>query len=101
MSRHIETPTDWRSNANKRRTRTLIETTWSQIISLYDDKPVAVHMVNILRSRGAVVGKRSDGSPIYRDPYFLDDSEILKIMEAYREELDLEALDSLNTQDTE
>lgn len=98
MSRS-ETPTDWRSNANKRRTRTLIEATWSQIISLYDDKPVAVHMVNILRSKGTVVGKRADGSPIYRDPYYLDDSETLKIMEAYREELDLEALESVNIQE--
>ena len=90
----VKSSDGWRINASKRRTRALIETTWAQIISLYDDKPVAVHMVNIMRSKGAVVGKRADGSPIYRDPYYMSDEETLKIMESYREELDLEALDS-------
>lgn len=99
MSKSTETPTDWRSNANKRRVRSLLTTTWCQILEIYDDKRASVHMVNILRSKGAIVGKRADGSPIYRDPYHLDDSELLKIMEAYREELDLEALESVTIQD--
>lgn len=90
----VKSSDGWRINANKRRTKALLDTTWSQIITLYDHIPVAVHMVNIMRSKGAIVGKRADGSPIYRDPYYMSDEETLKIMEAYREELDLEALDS-------
>lgn len=114
MSR-IETPTDWKSNASKRRTRSLIETTWAQIISLYDDKPVAVHMVNVIRSKGQIVRYKEeeiivrdkDGKgkviktkvPIYKDPYYIDDSELLKLMEIYREELDLNALESLQPEE--
>lgn len=103
MSRTNETKakTDWKSNAKKKRERGLIETTWAQIISLYDDRPVAVHMVNILRSKGSVVGKKPDGSPIYRDPYYLTDEEVLKIMEGYKEELDIEALESAQSYDNE
>lgn len=96
MSNNLEVKSSdgWKINAHKRRTRALIETTWAQIISLYDDKSVAIHMVNILRSKGAIVSRKPDGSPVYRDPYFITDVEILKIMEVYREELDLDALES-------
>ncbi len=110
-NRSNETPTDWRSNANKRRTRGLIETTIARIISLHDDKPVAVHMINILRSKGNIVGYKEekqvvkgtlDGKdkvvtikvPIYRDPYYIEDEDLLKIVETYEEELDVDALDS-------
>ena len=100
-----ETKKEWQKTANKRRTRALLETTWSQIIAIYDDKPIFVHMVNILRSKGAIAGYREEEEvvngklvktkvPIYRDPYYIDDEEALKIMEAYREELDVDALDS-------
>jgi len=88
--------TDWRSNAKKHRIRQLIVTTWLQILELYPDKPMAVHMVNILRSRGTVTGTNSDGTPKYRDPYFITDEEALKILESYKEELDQDALDFLN-----
>ncbi len=111
--KEANTSDGWRINAGKRRTRSLIETSWAQIISLYDDKPVAVHMVNILRSRGAIAGYREESSiikdalgnekiakikvPIYKDPYYMSDEEVLKIMESYREELDVDALDSAQT----
>jgi hypothetical protein len=103
MSNKLEVKSSdgWRINADKRRTNALIDTTWAQIRALYDHIPVAVHMVNIVRSKGVIVGKKADGSPIYRDPYFMTNEETLKIMEAYREELDLEALDSaqINSED--
>lgn len=91
----INNATDWRTNANKRRTRSLIVTTFTQILELYPDKPAAVHMVNLLRSKGVVSGENKDGSPKYRDPYFIDDPEMLKLMETYREELDLDALETI------
>jgi hypothetical protein len=50
-------------------------------------------MVNILRSKGTVTGTTSSGDPKYRDPYFISDEEILKIMESYKEELDRDALE--------
>lgn len=105
-----DTPTDWRSNANKRRTKGLLDTTLGRIISLHDDKPVAVHLVNIMRSKGIIMGykeerhviKGLDGKdkivtikvPIYKDPYYLEDEDLLKIMETYEEELNIDALDS-------
>ena len=86
------TQRDWKANANKRRLRSLIGVTWCQILEIYDDTPAAVHMVNIMRSRGEVVGTKSDGSPRFKDPYYMDDVDTLKRMENYREELDREAL---------
>ena len=87
---------DWRQNAKKRRIRSLIGITWSQILEIYDDTPAAIHTVNIMRSRGEVVGKKPDGSPRFKDPYYMDDEEYLKRMENYREELDREALFNAN-----
>jgi len=94
MAENLETSTDWKSNAKKRRIRQLTVATWLQVLELYPDRPVAVHMVNVLRSKGTVVGKKPDGSPKYRDPYYITDEDILKILEGYKEELDLEALES-------
>jgi hypothetical protein len=96
MSR-TENMTDWRSNASKRRTRGLIETTLARIISLHDGRSVAAHLVTILRKKK--IGENKDKSPIFRDPYTLTDEEFLKILEAYEEELDLEALESLNPEE--
>ena len=89
---------DSKTNAAKRRTRSLIGTTFVQIVEIYDDSSAAVHMVNILRSKGTVTGVDKNGNPKYRDPYFIRDEEMLKIMENYREELDMNALESLQTE---
>ena len=89
----IKNPTDWKFNAKKRRIRQLVNTTWLQILELYPDRSAAVHMVNILRSKGTVTGTTSSGDPKYRDHYFISDEEILKIMESYKEELDRDALE--------
>lgn len=94
--------TDWKANATKKRIKQLLITTWVQIIELYPETPYAVHTVNLMRSRGNVVGKNKDGTPKYRDPYFLKDEDMLKIMESYREELDLMTLESVqNTEEYE
>lgn len=106
-----DNPTDWRRNAEKRRIKALLDATWSEIVTIYDDRSWAAHMVNILRSKGISGGFREEDRvyydekgekkvakvkvPIYRDPYYLGDPELLKIMETYREELDIEALESL------
>ena len=89
---------DSKANATKRRTRSLIGTTFVQIVEIYDDYSAAVHMVNLLRSKGNVVGVDKNGTPKYRDPYFIKDEEMLKIMENYREELDMNALESIQTE---
>lgn len=86
--------TDWRSNAKKRRIRSLIAQQLLQIFEIYEDRGTAAHMVNILRSKGKVVGFNKDGSAKYRDPYYMQDEETLKLIENYREELDLIALES-------
>ncbi len=87
--------TDWKSNASRRTTRTCVSRTLLDIFELYDDRPIAVHLVSILRSKGTVVGKNKDGTVKYRDPYFITDAEILKILENYREELDSYVIESL------
>lgn len=78
----------WRGTANKRRTRSLIGNELLQIFEIYDDISIPVHLVNILRSKGKIIGKKPDGTPIYRDPYHISDEEILKDIEVYRVELD-------------
>jgi len=92
---------DWKSSQNKRRISSLISTTLLQIFEVYDDKTVANHLINILRSRGTVTALNKDGTPKYRDPYFIKDEEILKIMENYKEELDNEALERLENNEDE
>jgi hypothetical protein len=99
MSKSDTTPRDWKANAKKRRIRSLIGITWCQILEIYDDTPAAVHMVNIMRSKGEIVGTKSDGSPRYRDPYYNSDEVTLKIMENYREELDRDALLTANPEE--
>lgn len=93
--------TDWKTNAKKIRVRSLACTTLLQIFEIYDDQSIAMHLVNILRSRGAIEGRNPDGSPRFRDPYYLKDEDILKIMENYREELDVTALESLQLDDND
>jgi len=87
---------EWQVNAKKRRIKSLIGVTWCQILEIYDDTPAAVHTVNIMRSRGEVVGTKTDGTPKYKDFYYTGDEEYLKRMENYREELDREALMAAN-----
>lgn len=100
-----ENLTDWRSNARRRRVRSIAGQALIQIFELYDDKAIFQHLVNIMRSKGIIVGYKTvtitvDGKkkeiqePIYRDPYYIKDDEGLKIIENYREELDVDALDS-------
>lgn len=86
--------TDWKTNANKRRTRSIAGQTLIQIFEIYDDKSLAAHLISLIRSKGVVVGQNKDGSPKYRDFYYLKDEEVLKILESYREELDVDALES-------
>jgi len=93
--REFEQMADWKINAKKKRTRQLIVNTWVQILELYPERAAAIHMVNVMRSKGNVTGTKPDGSPKYRDPYFITDEEMVKILENYRDELDREALDSL------
>jgi len=96
-----ETNTDYKTEAGKKRTRQLIVQNWIQILELYPERSVAVHMMNTLRSKGIVAGVKTDGSPKYRDPYFIKDEEMVKILENYRDELDNEILDSLETDDSD
>lgn len=105
--------TDWKSNANKRRVRSIAGQTLIQIFEVYDDRAIAAHLVNILRSRGIVVEYKDEEHkvkfehngeilektvvikvPVFRDPYYMKDDEFLKIAETYREDLDLIALES-------
>ena len=81
----------WKGAANKRRIRGLIGTELLQIFEIYDDTPVAAHLVNILRSKGQIVKTKPDGTPVFRDPYHLKDEETLKDIEVYRAELDEKA----------
>ena len=99
MASEFDHVTDWKSNAKKKRTRQLIVNTWVQILELYPERGAAVHMVNVLRSKGTITGTKPDGSPKYRDPYFITDEEMVKILEVYRDELDKEALDSLQIEE--
>ena len=100
MSKDL-TQTHCKSNAKNRRIRSLAATTLLKIFELYDDQSIAMHLVNILRSRGAIEKKNPDGTVKYRDPYYLKDEDILKIMENYKEELDVTALESLQLEDDE
>jgi hypothetical protein len=84
----------WRGTANKRRTRGLIGNELLQIFEIYDDTEVAVHLVNILRSKGKIISYKEDGvTPVYRDPYYMKDAETLKEIEVYRAELDSKIAD--------
>ncbi len=92
---------EWKINSKNKRTRQIIVNTWIQILELYPERGAAVHMVNVLRSKGTTDGVKPDGTPKYRDPYFIKDEELVKILESYRDELDREALESLQSEDEE
>ena len=78
---------DYQKIADERRTRQLINNGLLSLFEVYDEIPVAVHLVNILRSKGKIVDHKEDGTPVYRDPYTLTDAQFLKDLEAY--EIDL------------
>lgn len=87
-----ENPTDWKAHAKKRRIKQLVNTTLLQILELYPDTRTAVHLVNIQRFLRATP---NPGENKPRDPYFLTEEEVLKVLENYKEELDRDALESL------
>ena len=91
----------WKKNANIRRTRGLIETELLQLFEIHHDLPVAAHLVNILRSKGNIVGKRADGSPIFRDPYYMEDEQFLKELENYREQQDRKVMEDKELEEEE
>lgn len=78
---------DWRSTANKRRTRGIIGSELVALFEVHDDIPIAQHLVNIMRSKGKIVGTKPDGTPIYRDFYSIKDEEFLKELEGYKEDI--------------
>ncbi len=90
---------DWKKNAEKRRTRQLAVKTLIDILELYPDVSIANHLTTILRSKGLVTGEDKEGFPTFRDPYFIKDESLVKILENYKEELDLIALEALNPED--
>jgi len=73
-------------NKDRRRTRSLFITELSSIIEVHDDETIAMHLINILRSKGKIVGSNPDGTPIYRDPFFITDAELLKDTENYSQQ---------------
>ena len=81
------TNNDWRSTANKRRTRSIIGNEIVAMIEVYNDIPVAQLFVTIMRSKGKIQGNKPNGDPIYRDPYKIHDEEFLKELEATKEDL--------------
>lgn len=83
----IINPTDWKSNAKKRRIRQLVNTTWLQILELYPDRSAAVHMVNILRSKGAVTGTTSSGAPSSEILILFQMRRFLRLWKATRKNL--------------
>lgn len=104
---------DWKSNAKKRRVRTVAGTTLIAIFEIYDEKSIANHLINLVRSRGVVTKYKEEKHlvhvehngqkfekvvtikvPVYQDFYYLSDEETLKAIENYREELDRDALES-------
>lgn len=93
MSKEQTTP-GWREMANKKRIRSIIGNEIVGLIEVYNNMPVAQLLVSIIRSRGKVQGYKPDGTKIYRDPYSLTDAELLKELEACKEELQ-----KLNTED--
>lgn len=94
---NINNPTDWKSNAKKRRIKQLVNTTLLQILELYPETRTTIHLVNIQR-RLKVVSSIEEGvkESKFRDPYFVSEEELLKILENYKEELDRDALEALN-----
>ena len=79
---------DWRATANRKRTRGLIANELIALFEVYDDLTIPQHLVNIMRSKGKVVAiSPVDGTPKYRDAYYTKESDFLKDIEAYREEL--------------
>lgn len=87
----------WRSTADKRRTRGLIGNELLQIFEIYDDTEVAAHLVNILRSKGKIIAYKEDGvTPVYRDAYYMKDTETLKEIEVYRAALDAKVTETEN-----
>lgn len=83
---------EWRVSAKNKRIRGLVATELLQLFETHNDTTVAVHLINILRSKGRiedrVAGSKPDGAPKYRDPYFLKDEEFLKDLQNYRTELE-------------
>ncbi len=113
MSEKLKTSSkEWKSVANKRRTRGLIGTELLQIFEIYDDISVARHLSTLMRSRGKVIAYKEekyrriheDGTvttgsiqvPVYKDFHHLGDEESLKEIESYRLELDTETLNPDN-----
>lgn len=90
---------EWKKNAEKRRVKQLVIKTLVDILELYPDTSTAIHLVTILRSKGLKTGENQDGTPKYRDPYFIKEESLLKVLENYKEELDLIALESLNPEE--
>lgn len=90
---------EWKKNAEKRRVKQLVIKTLVDVLELYPDTSTAIHLVTILRSKGLKVGENPDGTDKYRDPYFIREEAMLKILENYKEELDIMALESLNPED--
>lgn len=78
---------EWKTAANARRIRQLISNELLSLFEIHDDVPVAVHLVNITRSKGKIVDHKPDGTPIYRDPYTMRDEDFLKELESYSEDL--------------
>lgn len=79
---------EWKITANKKRTRSLISNGLTALFEVHSEVAIAQHLVSIMRSKGKVVGKKPDGTPIYRDFYSIDDQEFLKDMEAYTADLE-------------
>jgi hypothetical protein len=88
MTTRHEGSNDWRSAAKTKRVRGLIATRLNQLFETYNDTAIAVHLINILRSKGKIEGSNLDGTPKYRDPYHLKDEELLKDLENYEIELE-------------
>jgi hypothetical protein len=97
--REVVDNSNWKANAKKHRVRSLIVTEMSHLLEIYNDTASAVHLINIIRSKGEVEGKNPDGTVKYKDPYFLTDEDLLKRIENYREELDRAALESNQSDD--
>lgn len=79
---------DWRSSASKKRIKGLIAAELLQLFEIHSETRVAVHVTNIQRSKGRSTGTNPDGTPKFRDPYYVEDEEFLKDLQAYRAELE-------------
>lgn len=88
MSDKQSTTDDWRSSAKNKRTRSLIASQLLQLFEIHNDTSVAVHLLHILRSRGASYTEDSNGIPKRRDLFHIKDEEFLKDLENYKAELE-------------